>query len=97
MFRSAYVETEDGGFLRCDRPAMARRQLEMSIGLVVMILMATLAIVVATPRSEASSEVALSAPFGEPASRPAIARAAVRIVPISKVETAERKTLLHGS
>ena len=96
MFRSACVQTEDGGFLRCDRPAMARRQLEMSVGLVVMILVASLAIVIATPRSGASPEVALSAPFGEPASHPAITRAAVRIIPIFKVETAERKTLLHG-
>jgi hypothetical protein len=30
--------TESGGFFRCDRPAVARRQLEMSIGAVVLIV-----------------------------------------------------------
>ncbi len=96
MPRSVEMRTEDAGFLRCDRPAMARRQLEVSVGLLVVILAATFAALIAVPQSVPSQQITASAPFGEPASAPAINKVSARITPSFRVETAARKDLQHG-
>jgi hypothetical protein len=85
-----YIRTEDAGFLRCDRPAMARRQLEMSIGLVVVLLIATFAALVSVPWTGIQSDVASVARVVLPAQKSMVIKASVRVIPMYNREAADQ-------
>ncbi|MBV9636596.1 MAG: hypothetical protein JOZ40_18400 [Methylobacteriaceae bacterium] len=79
-----FQKTEGSGALRCDRRDVARRQLEMSIGLVVVLLIASLAalLTIPIPGESKSDPVAAAAPAVIPAKPAGVTRAQVRVIPI---------------
>lgn len=91
MSIGAYFEKSGpSGFLRCDRPAVARRQLEISLGLVVVLVLATFTALVTMPGNGASrGELALAS--GDVAvKRSVVIHAPVRIIPIFNLQAATR-------
>jgi hypothetical protein len=83
-----YVKTEDAGFLRCDRPAMARRQLEMSVGLVVVILIATFVAGVSVPWGSSGQSDVAAIPHVVVPLKSSVIKASVRVIPMYHKEAA---------
>lgn len=82
MALAQYFDNTDGeGFLRCDRPGVARRQLEVSIGVVVVLLIATFAVAMSLPGITASQATASLQPAAK-VMKYGVVRAPVRVIPI---------------
>ena len=83
--------------LRCDRPEMARRQLDMSVGLVAALLIATFAVAIAMPimNRKASEPAATFVSVVAPAKRQAV-WAPVRLLPSSTIQAEDRKPAPRG-
>jgi hypothetical protein len=81
MALANYFENTDGaGVLRCDRPGVARRQLEVSIGVVIVLLIATAAVALSLPSMSASQSTASFQPAKT--MKYGVVRAPVRAIPI---------------
>jgi hypothetical protein len=85
---------DEAVFLRCDQPGVARRQLEMSIGLVVVLLVATLIAMVAAPMMGPTAQVAT---LDAPASSGKIIHAAARMIPMYKMQALEQARTGNGT
>jgi membrane protein YdbS with pleckstrin-like domain len=86
---------DEAVFLRCDQPAVARRQLEMSIGLVVVLLVATLIAMVAAPMLGPTAESQV-ATLEAPLSTGKIVHAAARVIPMYKIQALEQTRIGKG-
>ena len=75
-----FDNAENEGFLRCDRPGVARRQLEVSIGVVVVLLIATVAVAMSLPAITANQSTASLQPAK--VMKYGVVRAPVRVIPI---------------
>ncbi|MBV9218248.1 MAG: hypothetical protein JO163_08820 [Methylobacteriaceae bacterium] len=77
--------------LRCDRPEVARRQLDMSVGLVVALLLATFAVTIAMPimNRNAKEAAATFVSAVAPTKRQAV-WAPVRVLPSSTIQAEDR-------
>lgn len=84
-FTSNYIRTEANGRLRCQSaPRVAYRQLEASIGtLVVLLAVGFVAVISQHSSSNAASQAAIQEP-----ARPAIVHTAVRVIPMYAPQSA---------
>jgi len=87
---------DEAVFLRCDQPGVARRQLEMSIGLVVVLLVATLIAMVAAPMMGPIAQAQV-ATLDAPAPTGKIVHAAARVIPMYKMQALEQTRTGNGT
>ena len=88
-----FDNADNSGFLRCDQPSVARRQLEVSIGVVVVLLIATVAVALSLPAMSAN-QVTASVSSAK-VMKYGVVRAPVRVIPI--VTDADDSKAAHRS
>jgi hypothetical protein len=86
---TCFVRAESSGYMWCDRRSVARRQVEMSIGLIVILLIVIFVAAVAVPlrNVRAPQLMTKTAPVAASINREAAVQSAVRVIPIYSSQT----------